>query len=177
MGTEINELPVAIQDHLKKLVKTAGLPDTDESYERMAHSWVEKENYFDEETTKQGLNKVDALEMDDSRGAVVLTYSGSLVIIGPLMDGSRSVGYSSIGIRKDVPETATNEKSKLAHGVKINEPIDFEEGPVQKTSPIYKIAVTNYELAPVQQKELVSDVNDILVTQFVEVNKTVIFQE
>lgn len=177
MSTSFSELPANIQKHLKSLLATFGLTDSEESYERMAQGWLEKEKGFETEISNRGMDEVNELEMSDTRGSVALTYSGSLVLIGPEMDGARKVGYYSIGARKDVPDASVKENSKLASEIKVDHPIEFEAGPVQKTSSIFKIAVCKFELAPVEQEEMLTDVTVFLADQFAEINRSIIIKE
>ena len=99
MGEILNQLPPEIQVHIKGITKSAGLPDDEESYEKMAKGWTDKKKIFEEQIAEQNMMEVDILAIDDAKGAVALTYSGSLVLIGPLLDGFRKAGYNSIGIR------------------------------------------------------------------------------
>lgn len=174
MSASFNDLPEEIQEHLKSLTQLFGLPHNDESYDKLAEGWMEKQTCFEKEVAERGMKEIDHLPVDDTRGAVALTYSGSLVLLGPVIDGVRKVAYNSISARQDVPETAMQEDSKLAKDVLIDEPLELEVGPVQKTSSIFKIAVCNYDLAPIEQEELLENVTVFLVDQFVQVNKDLV---
>jgi len=176
MSTQFKNLSNTIQNHLKNLIQIAELTESEETYEKVAEAWLEKEKAFDKEITGQGMQEVEELEFDDSRAAVVMTYSGSLVLLGPDTEGSRTAGYNSIGIRKDVPETTLRNDSKLARGIKITERMEFEEGPVSLTSPVFKIAVCNFELALTEQETLVADVTIALAEKFADVNKTLLIE-
>ncbi|MBU2514824.1 hypothetical protein KJ966_26170 [bacterium] len=174
MGDILNQLPGEIQVHIKGITKSSGLPDVEESYEKMAKGWLDKKTIFEEKIAEQNMIEVDELAIDDTKGAVALTYSGSLVVIGPLIDGFRKAGYNSIGLRKNVPDSMVQENSKLAADVVVNSPIEFETGPVKSTSSIYKIAVCEGDLQAIEQEEKISEVTVIMTNEFVNVNKDLI---
>jgi len=174
MGEILSQLPSEIQVHIKAITKSAGLPENDESFEKIAQGWVEKKKIFEEQIAESSMVEVDSLAIDDKKGAVALTYSGSLILIGPLVDGFRKAGYNSIGIRKNVPDSLINEKSKLAADILVNSPIEFEVGPVKSTSSIYKIAVCKEDLEADEQEERISEVTVIMTNEFVDVNKALV---
>ena len=174
MGEFLDQLPPEIQVHIKQITSASGLPDDEESYEKMAQGWLEKKKIFEEETAKQDMIEVDSLAVDNEKGAVALTFSGSLVLIGPLIDGFRKAAYNSIGIRKNVPDAMVQENSVLGGEIAVNKAIEFETGPVKSTSSIFKIAVCEDEVATEEQEEKISEVTVIMTEEFVEVNKALV---
>ena len=118
------------------------------------------------------MEEVEFLERADERGALVMTYSGSLLKIGPLLEGGRKVEYASIGLRKDVPELASKEGSELETDVEVDADVRFSVGPIRKSSPVFTIAVLNEELSPDEQEEKLAQATQLLTREFVEVNKT-----
>jgi hypothetical protein len=90
------------------------------------------------------------------------------------VDGSRRCEYSSIGLRKDVPQTAVDEASQLESAIESDSVAAFKKGPVRKTSPVLKIARFKKKLAPEAEEAKLSEVTQILADGFVEVNKTVV---
>jgi hypothetical protein len=176
MGIYIDQIPTDIQDHIRKITKSSGLPDTDESVETIAQAWLEKKRIFEEEIQKQGMEEVDDFSENEERGALILTYSGSLLTLGPLVDGSRNVDYLSIGLREDVPESAHHDSGKLSGDMAVDEVAAFEPGPIKQSSAIFKIAVTSDELETEEEEELLSNVTEVLSEEFVQVNKTVILE-
>lgn len=174
MGEILNQLPPQIQAHIKNLTKPAGMTDDEESYEKLAQAWMEKKNIFERQTREKNMVEIEKLVKVDPRGAVALTYSGSLVLIGPLVEGFRKAGYNSIGLRKNVPDSMVQENSSLADDIVTDGPIEFETGPVKSTSAIYKIAVCEEELDAIEQEEKISEVTVIMTNEFVNVNKDLI---
>jgi hypothetical protein len=174
MGQYLDQIPENIQVHIREITKTSGLPYNEESIEKIAESWLEKKRTFEEEIANMNMEEIGHFEKDDTRGALVMTYSGSLVNVGPIVDGSRKSAYASIGLRKDVPEMVSKEGSNLAKDIIIDEPVEFSVGPVKKTSPIFKIIVCKDTLSADEQQEKINVAATTMIDEFVEVNKTYI---
>ena len=174
MSEFLDQIPEDIQDHIKDITKTSGLPDNDESIEMIAQAWLEKKNVFEEKIEEMNMEELDSFDKEDERGAIVLTYSGSIVNVGPMVDDVRNVEYTSIGIRSDVPDSANNDKSKLGGDINIDETIEFEVGPVKSTSQIFKIAVCKGDLSADEQEEKLKETTVILSDEFAKINSTII---
>ncbi len=174
MGEYFDQIPEELQDHIREITKMSGLPEGEESVERIAQGWLEKMKVFEEQIQKMEMEEVDLLEKDEEKGALVLTYSGSLVNLGPLVDNVRKVQYASIGLRSDVPDMAEREGSILAKDVAVDDTMEFEVGPVKSTSQIFKIAVLTGNPTAEEQQERITEATQIIQEEFVEVNKTII---
>ncbi len=177
MGEHFEQIPQNIQGHIKDILKTSGLPETEESLDVMSEAWLKKKEAFETEIEKLEMEEVDMLARDDTHGALVLTYSGSLVNIGPLSESGRKVEYVSIGIRQDVPESAEEDNSMLAGDVFKDEEVEFDKGPVQVTSAAYKIALCKNPKNAKQETKSLSKATMILSNKFSDINKTVISSE
>jgi len=171
MGEYMSQVPVEIQSHLRQITKTSGLPDTEDSLEMIAQGWLEKKERFEKHVSQRSFEEVDVLEKSDGRGCLAMTWSGSLLNIGPLRDQGRNVQYVSIGLRKDVPESASQEGSQLDADVKVGTAVAFSVGPIQTSSPIFKIAVTSEDLDLNAQERQISRSTEILTKEFVKVNR------
>ena len=55
--------------------------------------------------------------------------------------------------------------------VQVGEPARFSPGPIQSSSPLFKIAVTASDVDLEEQEERISRATQILTEEFVEVNK------
>ena len=121
-----------------------------------------------------GLKNVNVFRDIQDSGALVITYSGSLLSIGPKIDGKRKAEYISIGLRTDVPERAVEEYSILDGDFEIDGIVNFINGPIKSSSGIYKIAKIDDRLNAIAQQEVLKDVTQILIEDFVEVNNTII---
>jgi hypothetical protein len=175
--SKVNE---KVQNHLKQLAGSVKVASADgeenEPLEVLAQAWLEKEERFNNQMNDNNMELVDSLSQDDAKGCLVLTYSGSLLTIGPLTDGGRKVEYVSVGLRTDVPDAVEQDDSQLASDVSVDQPAEFTNGPIQKSSPIYKIAVVKEDMDPEEEEELLSDVTQVLIDEFADVNKTMIIQ-
>ncbi len=174
MGEYLSQIPEEIQSHIRQITKTSGLPDAEESVEEIARAWLEKKQTFENKLDEFEMEEIDCFAVDELRGALLLTYSGSILTIGPTAEGVRNVEYVSVGLRQDVPETASNLESQLASDVMIDEAASFTSGPIQKSSAIHKIAVSSKDLTPDEESEMLADATQILAEEFVEINKTII---
>jgi hypothetical protein len=176
MGEYLDKLSDKVRVHLLQIAKSVGIPDDPETLEQMARGWDEKMESFQNLVSEKGMEELESMDKDDSRGALLITYSGSILSIGPMEETFRNVEYSSIGMRTDVPETAQDEESEIKADIAIDEPVYFLKGPIQQSSPIYRIAVMNESIAKEEQEELLSEITKVLSEDFVEVNKTIIIE-
>lgn len=174
MGS-FSELKEEIQQHiLANVLAPAGISDSEENRDSMADFWMEKEKAFVSQLKELGMEEVESLEEGETQGILGLTYSGSLIGIGPMEDGKRQVIYSSIGMRKDVPDQAVSESSNFKGNLKQGEEAFFDGGPIKKSSPLYKLAVVKEMLSVEDQRETINEATRIITEEFVDLNKTVV---
>ncbi|MFO7731527.1 MAG: hypothetical protein R6V86_12280, partial [Spirochaetia bacterium] len=88
------QIPENVLKHLRYVAKSFGLGQDDETIQMLADSWQEKLNAFENKMTELGMDEVGLFETEDQRGALALTYSGSLLSISPLSDEGRKVDYT-----------------------------------------------------------------------------------
>jgi hypothetical protein len=174
MGSNFDSLDDFIREHVRQMVKPSGLSEGEESLEALATAWLEKRQAFEETVAKSGMEEVQLFAAEEGQGAMVMTYSGSLLNIGPLVEGRRRCEYAPIGLRKDVPESAVEEASLLEGDFETDSTAKFEKGPVRKTSPILKIARFTEKFTPEVEEIRLADITQALTSDFVEVNKTVV---
>ena len=174
MGTFLEMVPSDVKDQIKEITKSSGLDYNDESIEIMAEAWVEKKNIFEEKIKEFGMVETDLMEKDDERGALLMTFSGSLLNLNPKFDGKRGSEYTSIGLRGDVPDSASHDDVILVDDVQLNEILEFERGPVSSTSQIFKIAVVSDDCTPEEEQEKLNNATMVIADEFVDVNKTII---
>ena len=174
MGTYMEELPDFIREHISAIIESSGLSDDEETREMLAKSWIDKKKIFEDSVARFGMEEIERFSRNDSRGALVMTYSGSLVRIGPLVNDMRTAQYVSIGLRTDVPDIAGKEESRLAEDPEIGVPVRFDPGPVKKTSPVYKIAVLTGKPSIEEQEEKINELTLLLQEEFTRVNRTII---
>ena len=169
MGDYFAKVPEEVQNHLKQLSGSINLPEGEDALEVLARGWLEKEEHFNKQVSERNLEESDVYAVDEPRGGLIMTQSGSLLTIGPLEDNGRRVEYASIGLRTDVPERAEKSGSTLKGDVVPGESAEFLIGPILKSSPVYKIVV-------IQDEDLLMDVTQVLADDFIKVNKTLIFE-
>jgi len=174
MGENFEQLSDTIQDHLRQIVKTSGLPANEESLELLARGWLEKEKAFDDQVLERSMEIVESVSTDEEQGYLLMTYSGSLLTFGPLQGETRRAEYTSIGLRRDVPETAEEDASVLGQDIELDDVVRFEKGPVKQSSPVFKIAMAPEQMEPAAQIDLLSEVTQVLTEDFLEVNKTIV---
>lgn len=171
MGEYLDQVPAEVREHLRQITKSSGLPDVEESVEMIAKGWLEKKELFESQVAGMNMEELEELAAEDERGALVMTFSGSLLNIGPLREEGRNVQYASIGLRQDVPDTADREGSRLAAAVRAGEPARFSPGPISSSSPVFKIAVTAGDLDLEEQEQVITKATQILTAGFVDVNR------
>lgn len=174
MGEYLNQIPQKIESYIKEITKTSDLPFNEESVEKIAKIWLEKKRLFESQISSLHMEEVDSFGKEDKRGALMLTFSGSLVSIGTLRDERREAEYASIGLRSDVPDIAKSDNALLANDITINVPIEFFEGPIRKTSPLLKIAVCPEDVAVEEQEKRIREATIFLTNGFVKINRTII---
>jgi hypothetical protein len=179
MSDVLTQIPEIIQNHIRDITRSSGLPNNEESVAQIAMAWIEKKNSFEEKIESMNMEEVDTLEKDSDKGAIVLTYSGSLLNVGPNTEDGRNVEYTSVGLRKDVPDIITNENCKLKSDLIIDEVAEFENArPVKSTSQIFKIAICkDADITQEEEEELLKKTATVIMDDFVEVNKTIMIDE
>ncbi|MFW5884208.1 MAG: hypothetical protein ACOC6J_00215 [Spirochaetota bacterium] len=170
MGEQLDQVPQRVREHVRRLVEPAGLSGVENAEELLAQGWLEKHEAFERHTSERGMTVVDSFSRSETTGALVMTYSGSIVSIGPEVDGERDVAYASIGARRDVPQMSVKQDSRLASDVATDAVVEFEEGPVQKTSPVFAIAVFQKALPPAKENAALVEVTQVLTERFVDIN-------
>ena len=174
MSDEIRELSDTVRAHLQKITRSSGLPDTEESFRSMAAVWMEKKRMFEGQIRALDMVEVDSFARDDPRGALLLSYSGSLISLGTLAPAGRRVEYASISLRADVPDLVITEDSGLAEGIRVDGQAAFTSGKVRSTSSLLKIAVCPAEVGPEEQEKRIREATIFLTNGFVKINRTVL---
>ena len=166
----MNKLPDQIKSHLKNLVEASGLPDNEESLKKIAENWINKEEMFEGQIHNLNMLDLDSFGKDDKRPALILTYSGSLVSLGPDKNG-RWLEYASIKMRNDVPDILNAQDIELAEDIKVNSGVQFKEGPIKKTSSIFKVAVCKEDVPMSEQEKRIREATIFLTNGFVKLNR------
>jgi len=171
MSGIFESLESSIKKQLKLIMVTSGLPQDDKSLELLAEGWREKERAFDDQARSMGMDQAEKCK-DSARGFLALTYSGSLVAVGPDDGGHRRAVYVSIDRRRDVPSRAESEDAVLSGSVSCGMEIMFKTGPVKKSSAVYRLAVLPAALALSDQHERLEEATLALTREFQAVDET-----
>jgi nucleoid DNA-binding protein len=174
MSDEIQELSDTVRSHLKKITRSSGLPDTEESFRRMAAVWLEKKRLFEGQIRALDMEEVESFDKDDPRGALLLSYSGSLISLGTLSAGGRRVEYASISLRADVPDLVITEGGGLTESIRVDGVATFSSGKVRRTSSLLKITVCPADVGPEEQEKRIREATIFLTNGFVKINRTVL---
>ena len=167
-----NELPDHIQRHLQSVTATSGLPDGEESLQRITENWLEKRRLFQDQMHALDMEEVDRLDDFDTRAALVLTYSGSLVALGPETGKGRWMEYASIKLRHDVPDLVQKDGVSMAAAIAKDAPVELKEAPVKASSPALIVATFGSELSNAEQEIRIREATIFLTNGFVKLNKT-----
>ena len=168
-------LNAAIKAHLQGLIRSSGLPETEESLDEMARVWFEKKDMFEAQIKALDMRELDRFSADDPRGALLLTWSGSLLSMGPTGGdrAGRRTEYASIELRTDVPHLAMSEQGELASDLNLGEAAKLRAGPVASTSALLKIAACDPSVPPEEQEKRIREATIFLTNGFVRINRTV----
>ncbi len=166
----INSIPENIENHLKGLLSITD--DTELKLDDLKNVWIEKEDLFERQTKSLGMVPLDQFAPDDTRGAILLTYSGSLISIYSAEDNFRKIEYASIKMRRDVPDIVIMEKTSFNEPVEINSPVSFSEGDIKKTSSVYKILSFEKDVPRQDQDKRILEAVIFLTNGFVKINRT-----
>jgi hypothetical protein len=170
MNTIIQTVPELVAEHLKEAAVQFGLENSEAAYRLLEKSWSEKMQVFKEEMTDMGMDEAGDFDPLDERAALFLTFSGSLLSLSPLENGEREIRYTSIGLRKDVPDSLLIEHANIAEAAEIGKSLSFKEGPIKKTSPLFKIVVPPASLGKEDQTCLIEDAVTVITEKFSEMN-------
>jgi len=169
---QFNELPESIKRHMNSLIESSDLPNSETFRDLLAETWEKKCTLFEQQVKFLKMKSVDLIEEGDPRGAIILTYSGSIVGIGP-KEEYREVEYASIHLRTDVPKTIAIDAAELEGDIRKGRPVVFSKGKLKKTSAAYKIAVCGESVPIEKQKERVREGMVFLTNGFMKINRSI----
>ncbi len=192
-------MSAGIRAHLQGLLRSSGLPETEESLKEMTRAWVEKKDMFEAQVRALDMQMLEEFGADDLRGALLLTWSGSLISFGPAGGGraglnprstaglnprptaapnprstaARRIEYASIELRTDVPHLAVAENGELESGLAVGQPAKLRAGPVASTSALLRIAACDPAVPAGEQDKRIREATIFLTNGFVRINRTV----
>ncbi len=165
-----SSLPPEIRRHLEALVKL--LPEQNkDSLELLAKVWEEKDILFREQAEALGMILEKKVLPEEGNGILALTSSGSILSIGPGTD-ERLLEYASIKTRTDVPDIFTETISVSPKSIAVGEPVTFPEGRLNKTSPVYRLAVCSSDIPREEQEKRIREATIYLTNGFMKLNRS-----
>jgi nucleoid DNA-binding protein len=170
-----SELTPRIRGHLDNLIRSSGLPETDGSREEMARVWFEKKAMFEGQVRALHMVELERFPADDPRGALLLTWSGSLLSVGSrrTAGGGREMEYASIDLRTDVPHLAKAAGAVVAADLALGEPARLNDGPIASTSALLSIAACDPSVPAEEQEKRIREATIFLTNGFVRINRSV----
>ena len=165
-----DELPQLIKEHLKKLIDESDKGSLEEAKELFAEAWSLKQEMFEAQTKNLQLEPAETVKMDDERGILILTYSGSILSISPKIE-VRNMEYTSIDLRTDVPKIIRNEDITFKEDLEVGNPAIIEGGTIKRTSPVFLIMVCSESIPFIEQEKRIREGAIYLTNSFLKVNK------
>lgn len=190
--TRFEDLPERIQRHLQSITESSGLPPGEDSLARITANWIEKRDLFEEQTELLDMRDIEELLPDDGRGVLVLTYSGSLLSLGPVGGESERAGggagetagggetpaagrrfeYASIPLRADVPSLVREDDVRLEGPIRRDVPARFSNSSIEQSSPVLRAVACAPEVSPADQERRIREATIFLTNGFVKLNRT-----
>jgi nucleoid DNA-binding protein len=173
-------LPEEIRAQIDALAEGPDSPRLPDIKEKLAANWQSKFELFESQVKLLGMEMLEKLEEGDTRGFMALTYSGSILSVGPAQEeessrglpGSRWVEYVPIKLRQDVPEIASGYGAMIVGSALRGSSLRFEGGPVKSTSAVYRIAACPPEVSAEEQDRRIREAAIFLTHSFMKMNRT-----
>lgn len=162
-------IPADVEQHLKSLV-TENI-----TLDMMKELWIRKDKLFSDQIALLAMDEVDQLDMDEERGILLLTYSGSLISLG--CGEKRTMEYASIKLRSDVPHIIKSEDVSLTSPLIRGSVATFQGGQVQNTSSIYKIVLCREGVSVEEQEKRIREATVFITSSFVHLNRDLTLTE
>ena len=166
-----NDLPKEIQSHLKQLATEIQHSPEQNLLEKLSSVWEQKEKLFVQQAEMIEMEAVQELAKDDPRAVLLLTFSGSLVSLGP-GEENRWAEYSSIHLRTDVPKIIADDAVTLRTDPRVQHPLELSAGRLKQTSAIYLIYVCKEHVPFKEQEKRVREATIYLTNGFMKLNRS-----
>lgn len=165
-------LPQQIRSQLDALLDDVGKAGDGEARDKLASIWMEKFQLFSGQTAALGMEPAEEMAADDDRAALFLTYSGSLISLGPKRGKERWLEYASIKLRVDVPEIVRGDRANLAATARLGQAASFEGSALKRSSALYRIALCPADTTPDEQERRVREATVYLTNGFIKLNRS-----
>ena len=174
----INDLPEAIRKHLLGLAREQGRLEDHDYLQTMTDVWYQKEELFRQQVKAVKLELVDSVSNKDTRGMMVLSYSGSILCIGPVfltstnINFSRWIEYSSIKFRTEVPDIIMEKTATLPSEISVGKSVQLGNSRLKATSPAYLIAVCPEGINEEEQDKRIRESAVFITAGFMKYNQS-----
>jgi nucleoid DNA-binding protein len=164
-------IPKQVEDHLARIFKNSDAEWSGEegAFTKLCSSWEKKERLFSEQIRLLDMDEIQEMDAGDSRAALILTFSGSLVSLG--YGEERWLEYASISLRTDVPDIVRCEATSLSSSAVYGKAAEFSSGPLKHTSALYKIVVCKEDVPSTEQEKRVREATVFLTNSFIHLNR------
>jgi len=176
--TKLENLPERVRAHLRSMTESSDLPRTDASLELITENWLEKRAMFESQTKLLGMERLDRFNEGEKRGVILLTYSGSLLALGPAEEnGGLWFEYASIKLRNDVPPLVREDGVSIEGAIEPDKPARFGGGSIKHSSDILLMAACPESLARSEEDRRLREASVFLTNGFVKLNRTLTLPE
>lgn len=170
-----DQLTDRIRRQIESVAADSGLPPGDDSIRRITDNWLAKRRLYHEQTDSLRMVAAEAIEIDDPNGMLLLTYSGSLIVLGPAdNDGARALEYVSIALRTDVPHILRAAGARVRARVVVDQPLVLGDAPLEHSSDLLSIATFDQSVSAADQNERLRQAAIFLTNGFVRANRTMV---
>lgn len=172
------ELPKSIQTHLLGLAAEQKKQNDLKYINLLTEVWTQKEDLFRKQARAVKLELVESVSKKDGRGMMVLTYSGSIICVGPVfltstnINFSRWIEYSSINLRTEVPDIIMEKAANLSADLSVGESVKMGDSRVKSTSPAYLIAVCPEDVNEEEQDKRIRESAVFITAGFMKYNQS-----
>lgn len=170
----MNDLPDGVKQHLAGLAQDLGREEDEAYLANLVAVWKRKASLFEDQARLLQLDVVDSVPSHDPRGALVLTYSGSLLSIGPATNRTlgRWLEYSSIKLRTEVPDVIADRGISMPKGITVGAPVEIGGSQVSRTSNAHSIAVCPAGLEEDEQDRRIRESTIYITNGFMKYNRS-----
>jgi len=170
-------LPEEIRRQIDAILADSETRSDGATKDSIAAVWSEKYRLFSSQVESLGMTMEESFAADDARAAILLTYSGSLVTLGPKRGKDRWLEYASIKMRTDVPDLVRGDRVTLDGPAGLGASASFQGCSVKKTSSIFRIAVCPAGASLDDQERRVREATIFITNGFIRLNRSLCLED
>jgi nucleoid DNA-binding protein len=165
-------LPAEIRKQIDSLAEDPDMKKLPDIREKLAVNWEGKYELFESQVRLLEMVELPVLEAGDPRGFLAITYSGSILSVGPLAPLGRWIEYVPIQLRRDVPDIVSGEAAQIDGAVARDASLLFLKGPLKSTSSVYRIAACAEGIGSEEQGRRIREAAIFLTHGFMKMNRS-----